>query len=406
MSSYRSLAFSASILLLFLGAGCNLSLTNKNSSPTPSTSVAQVRSDNNRDTRLGPIIEEYLTTHLGAGTHKGKIVASYVKYDEDEKDGVLTQYLWMNTEEFYQVGAKLARANARTGPVLIKLTKDMGGDNYTKVVGHQIPDPKNYQGSLARIFPKTVLDKISVTPAEANKRTQLLIQENGTKAQNLFGVNARLDIDQERHDKCLDLTFQNFVTPEIQGNEAVDVIFDGSSLPSLGSWKAAREGIEQDHTFDRRYVVRSIGCGNKCFDHHIIDTKDNKEIKYLRSQYGLDIGSNSRLLIVNPYRYILDPQSKGVTTQFYVMNETDPNHPRLELQCSYTDNSNSSVRPPVLELDTSTPQTPSDSTSTRVHNRRYINTDPLQCAAMDIRCADNENVFTDDSGCGCELVLK
>ena len=397
MISAKKYILGFSVVFVLLGAGCNVSLTNKNSSSAPVVTSPTV-TDSNRETRLQPVVEDYLSSHLGSATHKGKMVASYIVYGEEEKNDTLHYYIFADVEEFYQVGTKLARANARLTPVALTIVKQ--DDLYAKIVGHQLPDPKR-PTSIQQLFSKTALDKLNaLKSADIQKRNTQLSQENGSKAQVLFGVSGHFDVDETRHEKCLDLTFQNFVIPQIQGNQVVDVVFDSNSLPSLESWKAATEGVEQNHVFAERYRVRSIGCGVKCFDHHIIDGKTNTEIKYIRSQYGLDFGVNSRLLIVNPYRYILDSVSKGITTQFYVLNDTDPNHPRLDLKCSFTDQSNISTRPPVLE-SAPTPATSSDASTSP--NRRYFGRNQTECAAMNITCADNESVFADNSGCGCEL---
>lgn len=330
--------------------------------------------------------------------------SSYVKYGEEEKNNTLLYYIWANSEEYYRVGDKLARANTRSSALALTIVKDRENDLYNNVAGHQLPDPKRTD-SLQKLFPPQIVNKVNVKTSEIQKRTLSLTQENTSKAQDFFGISPRFNVEEVKQEKCLNLTFQNFVSSQIQGNEVVDVVFDQSSLPSLESWTAARSGIEQVHTFDRRYTIKSIGCGKKCFDHRIIDTRTSTEVKHIRSQYGLDFGDNSALLVVNPYHYILDPEPQGVTTQFYVMNETDPNHPRLELRCSYTDRGVSPTVSPSLDIITSTDKSASQeiNPSTANPNRRYLNHNADECAAMNITCADNESFFTDNTGCGCEL---
>lgn len=404
MFLHRTLWVGAVVSALLLGAGCDLSLTPTAKIPSQTAAPVEQLTDGNRDARLQPIIEEYIGAKLGTLTHKGKPIVSYVKYGEEEKEGKLMYYIFVHVEEFYRVGDKLARANTRLTPIALTLIKE--NEFYRKVVGHQIPDPKK-ANSLSQVFPKIIADKINILKAaDIKKRNDQLAKENVTKAQNAFGLSNRFDVDQTRTEKCLNLTFQDYVISEIRGNQAVDVIFDSYSLPSLESWKSAREGLLQTHTFAKSYYVKSIGCGRKCYDHRIYDMRNNKEIKYLRSQYGLDFGSNSRLLVVNPYRYMLDPNPKGITTQFYILSDANLDNPRLELKCSYTDRTDSSTQAPSFELITSTPQNSVDTEDSGGRtDRRYMSRDQNECATMNTVCADNETVFTDDTGCGCQLSL-
>ncbi|MCC9167572.1 hypothetical protein [Pontibacter harenae] len=63
---------------------------------------------------------------------------------------------------------------------------------------------------------------------------------------------------------------------------------------------ALTKGLAKGVNFAGNYTVVTVGCGNACQNHYIIDSKSGKVLDKIQSSAGAKFSPNSRLFILNP----------------------------------------------------------------------------------------------------------
>jgi hypothetical protein len=276
---------------------------------------------------------------------------------------------------------------------------------YTKITGHKLPsDGAAYNKSLETLFPKFILKKMNLPASDANKRVQFLQKETKTKAAFYFNYQLTDSLDKREEEKCIPFSFERYkLTPEQVQTTGVadwDTSFNSSTVPVYDLRAKISPGYFADGVnFAGHFSVVSWSCGKKCQEHAIVDAQTGRIIKTgLHSQYGADFKLNSLLLVLNPYSAILGPTS-SIVTQYYLIVEND-RVPELKLICSYSENGKLSVSStPIVD---STIKNEIASSFLLEIEKRYLSKSKDQCATMLIKCEEDERVFTDETGCGCE----
>lgn len=359
---------------------------------------------------LVSIAEEYLNSTVTKPSAQRKTFSAFIPYGQEEKDSKLYYYIWATREEYFMNKSKLEKGRSVSGPVVLILEKE--NERYKKIVDHKLPEEgKNYARSLNTLIPKEILDKINIKGQEYNKRNELLQKEVKTKAAYYFNYQLPGSLEDIEKEKCIPYSFEKYKIPPDQiqstGIADWDTTYNSSTVPVYDlRAKIAPGYFGGTVNFAGHFIVVSWSCGKKCQEHAVVDSLTGRIVKTgLRSQYGAEFKLNSLVLVLNPYSAIIEP-SQEITTQYYLMEESDRGVPRLNLVCGYNDKVgkiNSFTTSSLENVPESRNIHLSTTSSLENSQKRYLSNSKEECTVMLIRCLENEQVFVDDKGCGCEV---
>jgi 2C-methyl-D-erythritol 2,4-cyclodiphosphate synthase len=271
------------------------------------------------------------------------------------------------------------------------------------MVSHIVPrDGSLYNKDIATLFPKSIVNDV----VKANTaRTNLLNKEVRAKAENYFTMNSNITATADLQKlKCLEHSFDAYKTLEVSSQNGVDIINTTKTIPAA-SLAAIRKNYTGVVNFAGHYSVVSWKCGVNCWEHAVVEGNQGKIVSYgIKSKFGVDAKIDSNLLVVNPYAKILSPPGQGITTEYFKLVESEQDGTAsLVLVCSYNDKGITGAgATPITPQQIPTPDTVSSTTPVGEIPKRYVSRNKEECAVMLIKCRDDEQVFIDDVGCGCE----